>query len=311
MGHILEHVAIELQAIAGHQVSFGKTRGADLPGLYHVVFEYEQQTVGLEAAAFAMRLLRSLLPPELAADMHVDNADEPFNFAEERDSFIRFAQRRNLGTQHDVAGARGRGAGHPVDPAQRPEPDPVRSRPVPAANPGHRHQPHVQHRGRARLRQGGDQQDPRQPGPAGAAAAPGPARDRCGVGGIPHRVSGGGEAVQWQPWARGVHQPRRCRAGHRRLPRGAGDQPQRHRREVHRGPRPSHAGGERPAHRRLEADAGPCGGRRRAHDRATGGRSEPRSAPRHRAREGAHPDRLRLPGRAPARGAWLQPRFHP
>jgi len=97
MGHILEHVAIELQAIAGHQVSFGKTRGAEVPGLYHVVFEYEQQTVGLEAAAFAMRLLRSLLPPDLAADMRVENAEEAFNFPEERDSFIRFAQRRNLG----------------------------------------------------------------------------------------------------------------------------------------------------------------------------------------------------------------------
>jgi len=44
-----------------------------------------------------MRLLRSLLPPELAADMVVESADEPFNFAEERDGFIRFAQRRNLG----------------------------------------------------------------------------------------------------------------------------------------------------------------------------------------------------------------------
>ena len=97
MGHILEHVAIELQAIAGQQVSFGKTRGAEVPGLYHVVFEYEQQTVGIEAAALAMRLLRSLLPPDLAADMQVENADEPFNFEEERDGFIRFAQRRNLG----------------------------------------------------------------------------------------------------------------------------------------------------------------------------------------------------------------------
>ena len=97
MGHILEHVAIELQALAGQHVSFGKTRGADLPGLYHVVFEYEQQTVGLEAAALAMRLLRSLLPPELAADMVVETPAEPFIFAEERDSFIRFAQRRNLG----------------------------------------------------------------------------------------------------------------------------------------------------------------------------------------------------------------------
>ncbi len=89
----------------------------------------------------------------------------------------------------------------------------------------------------------------------------------------------------------------------RRLPRGAGDQPQRHRREVHRGARPPHAGGERPAHRRVEADAGPCGGRRHAHDRRAGGRGEPRPAARHRAREGADADRLRLPGGAPAGGA--------
>jgi cyanophycin synthetase len=97
MGHILEHVAIELQAIAGQHVSFGKTRGADQPGVYDVVFEYEQQTVGVEAAALGMRLLRSLLPAALAADMVVEQSEEPFNFDEERDGFIRFAQRRNLG----------------------------------------------------------------------------------------------------------------------------------------------------------------------------------------------------------------------
>jgi cyanophycin synthetase len=97
MGHILEHVAIELQALAGHHVTFGKTREADRPGHYHVVYEYEQETVGLEAGNFAMRLIRSLLPKELAADVDIDDADRPFDFAEERDSFIRFAQRRNLG----------------------------------------------------------------------------------------------------------------------------------------------------------------------------------------------------------------------
>jgi cyanophycin synthetase len=47
MGHILEHVAIELQNVAGEQVSFGKTRSADgRPGVYDVVFEYEQRDVG-------------------------------------------------------------------------------------------------------------------------------------------------------------------------------------------------------------------------------------------------------------------------
>jgi cyanophycin synthetase len=37
LGHVLEHVAIELQNIAGEEVTFGKTRGAAAPGVYTVV----------------------------------------------------------------------------------------------------------------------------------------------------------------------------------------------------------------------------------------------------------------------------------
>ncbi len=49
MGHILEHVAIELQNVAGEPVTFGKTRSHGEPGHYHVVYQYEQEDVGLEA----------------------------------------------------------------------------------------------------------------------------------------------------------------------------------------------------------------------------------------------------------------------
>ncbi|MGD9510238.1 MAG: cyanophycin synthetase, partial [Geminicoccaceae bacterium] len=49
LGHVLEHVAIELQNVAGTPVSFGKTRGTGNPGEYFVVYEYEQSEVGLEA----------------------------------------------------------------------------------------------------------------------------------------------------------------------------------------------------------------------------------------------------------------------
>ena len=65
LGHVLEHVAIELQNIAGVKVTFGKTRGAGRTGVYDVVFEYEQEDVGLEAADLAVDLLHSLLPREL------------------------------------------------------------------------------------------------------------------------------------------------------------------------------------------------------------------------------------------------------
>ncbi len=96
LGHIFEHVAIELQNIAGLSVTFGKTRSTDEPGVYDVVFEYEDEAVGVEAGRLALTLLHSLLPAELqpSGDRAVP-AD--FDFAEERDAFIRFAQRGALG----------------------------------------------------------------------------------------------------------------------------------------------------------------------------------------------------------------------
>jgi cyanophycin synthetase len=94
LGHVLEHVAIELQNVAGVKVTFGKTRTAGTSGVYHVVYEYEQQDVGLEAGELALRFLTSLLPPELRRPGALPPG---FDFARERDDFIRFAQRRALG----------------------------------------------------------------------------------------------------------------------------------------------------------------------------------------------------------------------
>lgn len=94
MGHILEHVAIELQNIAGAQVTFGKTRGTGTEGEYDVVYAYEQEDVGLLAGHLALDLLLNLLPPELQSE-RVRARD--FNWDEERDDFIRAAQRRALG----------------------------------------------------------------------------------------------------------------------------------------------------------------------------------------------------------------------
>ena len=94
MGHILEHVAIELQNVAGEPVTFGKTRGAGAEGTYHVLYQYEQEDVGLEAGRLGITLLHSLLPPDLQPEGSVPG---DFDFAAERDEFIRFAQRRALG----------------------------------------------------------------------------------------------------------------------------------------------------------------------------------------------------------------------
>jgi cyanophycin synthetase len=96
MAHIWEHAAIELQNMAGSDVSFGKTRSMGVPGQYNMVFEYMQKDVGLEAARISRQLLLSLLPEELKAQL-AEEIEQGFDFETERDAFIRFAQRKELG----------------------------------------------------------------------------------------------------------------------------------------------------------------------------------------------------------------------
>jgi cyanophycin synthetase len=96
MGHIWEHASLELQNIAGSDVSFGRTRSAGESGLYNMVFQYKQRDVGLEAARIARQLLLSLLPGDLKQELSSE-IDADFNYEEERDEFIVFAQRKELG----------------------------------------------------------------------------------------------------------------------------------------------------------------------------------------------------------------------
>ena len=96
MAHVWEHAALELQNEAGSDVSFGRTRGSGPVGLYNMVFQYKQREVGLEAARIAHELLLSLLPEELKLEL-ASEIDTDFDFEEQRDDFIRFAQRKELG----------------------------------------------------------------------------------------------------------------------------------------------------------------------------------------------------------------------
>jgi cyanophycin synthetase len=94
LGHVLEHVAIELQNVAGEDVTFGKTRSVDRPGVYSVVYEYAQREEGIAAGELGLRLLNSLLPPELRSRGSVPT---DWQWPVARDEFIRYAQRRALG----------------------------------------------------------------------------------------------------------------------------------------------------------------------------------------------------------------------
>ncbi|AFY90657.1 cyanophycin synthetase [Chroococcidiopsis thermalis] len=61
MGHVVEHVALELQELAGMPAGFGRTRETATAGVYHVVFEYENEKAGRYAARAAVRLCQSIV----------------------------------------------------------------------------------------------------------------------------------------------------------------------------------------------------------------------------------------------------------
>ncbi len=100
MAHTWEHATIELQNMAGSNVGFGRTRGVqpleDNVGLYNMVYEYKQRDVGLEAARIAHQLLLHLLPDDLKAQL-AEEIEAEYDFEAQRDHFIRFAQRKELG----------------------------------------------------------------------------------------------------------------------------------------------------------------------------------------------------------------------
>jgi hypothetical protein len=56
--HIIEHVALELQAMIGHGVGFGRARGGERPGEYVVIIEHRHSVVGRRAALFALELVQ-------------------------------------------------------------------------------------------------------------------------------------------------------------------------------------------------------------------------------------------------------------
>ncbi len=61
MGHVIEHVAIELQCLAAMEVGYGKTRGTATPGIYNVVYRYLEEHCGLYAGNQAFELVEHLI----------------------------------------------------------------------------------------------------------------------------------------------------------------------------------------------------------------------------------------------------------
>ncbi|MGZ3632564.1 MAG: cyanophycin synthetase [Candidatus Limnocylindrales bacterium] len=89
MGHIAEHIALEMQTIAGTEARHGKTRSAGATGQYNVIYQYGEERVGLEAGRMAVALINHLVAP--------DDPALAFDFAAEEEHLIRLAERQAFG----------------------------------------------------------------------------------------------------------------------------------------------------------------------------------------------------------------------
>ncbi|HQF03092.1 MAG TPA: cyanophycin synthetase, partial [Phycicoccus sp.] len=87
LGHVAEHVALQLQQEAGHDLRRGKTRQVKgREGVYNVIYGYQDEGVGVAAGELAVRLVNDLVAH-----------DEDFDFHAELEAFIRRAERLAFG----------------------------------------------------------------------------------------------------------------------------------------------------------------------------------------------------------------------
>ncbi|MHC4643524.1 MAG: cyanophycin synthetase family protein, partial [Planctomycetota bacterium] len=59
MGHIVEHIALELQCLAGMEVGFGKTFSTSENSIYKIVYRYRVESAGLLAGREAVNLIEA------------------------------------------------------------------------------------------------------------------------------------------------------------------------------------------------------------------------------------------------------------
>ena len=85
MGHVIEHIALEIQTLAGMDVGFGRTRSYGEKGVYQVVFAYMEESVGLYAAEAAVRIAEALV------------ANQPYSLDEDLQKMRELREQERLG----------------------------------------------------------------------------------------------------------------------------------------------------------------------------------------------------------------------
>ena len=100
MGHVIEHIALEIQTLAGMECGFGRTRGTGKEGVYNVVFSYKEENVGVYAANAAVKIAEALIEG-VEYDLNNDiktmrEMREKFRFGPSTGSIVDEAVSRNI-----------------------------------------------------------------------------------------------------------------------------------------------------------------------------------------------------------------------
>ena len=100
MGHVIEHIALEIQTLAGMDCGFGRTRGYGEEGVYFVVFNHMVGRVGKYAAKASFRIAEALIAGEeydLEEDiMNMKEIRQNEGLGPSTGSIIKEAEARNI-----------------------------------------------------------------------------------------------------------------------------------------------------------------------------------------------------------------------
>ena len=100
MGHVIEHIALEIQTLAGMDMGFGRTRGYGEEGVYNVVFAYMEEEVGRFAAESSVAICEALISGahyDLEADIQkMRELREAVRLGPSTGSIIEEAEARNI-----------------------------------------------------------------------------------------------------------------------------------------------------------------------------------------------------------------------
>lgn len=100
LGHVIEHVALEIQTLAGMDTGYGRTRGTSVKGVYNMVFSFEIEQAGLYASEAAFRIVDAISKNQeydIQADIeHLQLLKRRYGLGPSTKSIVDEAERRGI-----------------------------------------------------------------------------------------------------------------------------------------------------------------------------------------------------------------------